>query len=115
MRILSTMEDDGTALDHTMTQLEQKQPQALILGCLTPRDLRYYTVGERIFFLAGPQSSLQFGAEDVIARKKFSQFFMQTQECSTNVYLDEESDNLYFADQTLKRKIWLSQLTAARL
>ena len=97
-RILSTMEDDGTALDHLMTLVEEHQPLAMVLGDLTPRDLRYYTVGERVFFLAGPKSSLQFSAEDVIARKKFSQFFMQNQQCSTNVYLCEESDNLYYVD-----------------
>jgi hypothetical protein len=53
-------------------------------------------------------------AEDFIARKKCSYFFQEQLQSSPTIFVDEESDSLYESDDQLKRKIWRTQLSAAR-
>jgi hypothetical protein len=56
--------------------------------------------------MQGPSKSLEFKAEDVIARKKLAYFFDEQMEESPLIYLDSETDNLFEHDDLLKRKVW---------
>jgi hypothetical protein len=57
-----------------MNQIEDLKPEALILGGISSNDFRYFQLGERLNYLAGP-NPLQTSQEEVIARKRMSTYF----------------------------------------
>ena len=54
-KIFSAREDDGNSVDLLMNQLEDTKPTALVLGQMSPRDLRFFQLGEKLHFMAGPE------------------------------------------------------------
>ena len=72
--IFGCVEDDANSVDYLMNQLEDQKPEAMILGGISSNCLRYYQLGERFNYLAGP-NSIESTQEEVIARKRMSTFF----------------------------------------
>ena len=122
-------EDDANSLDYLLDQLEHQQPEALILGGMAASDLDYYRLSSYKYY--GDVSSLfkQVTPGSIIARKRMNHYFEQ--ELSTSPAVHSFTDNfqqtlggdehgqedyrLFELNHRLKRKIWLTQLTAARL
>ena len=90
-------DDDANSVDYLSNQVEDLKADALVLCGISPWDLRYLTLGERLAYQAG-LPSLQVKQEDVIARKRLSHYFEEHLENSLHIYVDEETDNLYEAD-----------------
>ena len=135
--IQACKEDDANSADYVMNRMDELMPHALILGGVSPSDLAYYRLGH-MAYLHSPESQFQkITQQTIIARKRFSHFFQHQVLQSPHIFYEDakleafdlhtgtgevygdmkssRDFRLYRADEELKRKVWLSQLTAARM
>ena len=139
--IFASIDDDANSADHTMNVMDELMPQALILGGMSHSDLSYLRLGQ-LAYLHSPEPQLQPMEQKLfVARKRLSNYFeYQVQQASHIFYYDEKAEEfdlhtgtggakfysaggsnagrdfrLYEAISAMRRRVWLSQLTAARM
>ena len=73
--IFGCVDDDYNSCDCIQNILEEKMPEAIILGDISHKDMDYYRIGE-LKYTFKPQI-LPISAESALARKKMNKFFQQ--------------------------------------
>lgn len=134
---MSAPDDDANSADHTMNKMDEMTPEAIILGGISPSDLSFHRLGDLTYMHSCKTQLQPLEQKTVIGRKRISHFFQHQVLQSPNVYYEDETMEtldvftgagdhygdekstrdfrLYRAEPDGKRKIWLSQLTAARM
>lgn len=126
--IYGTVYDDYNSCDSIQTVIEEKMPDALILGDICREDMNYYRMGQTKYMR--PPLLRTVTDESIMARQQLNKLFMEDIDVSPSVFFetdkmhgvvdgkdpDDFNDHtVYEHDPLLRRKIGLPQLTAGRI